>query len=98
MPKESVFQTKLIKEIQNRFRKVIILKNDTKYIQGIPDLTILYENRWAVLECKRNEYESKQPNQDYYVNLLNDMGFSRFVYPENEEEVLYDLEEYFYFS
>lgn len=93
--KESRFQSKLIKKIKSTFPGCIVIKNDPDYIQGFPDLTILYEDKWAVLESKRNQNAAKQPNQPYYVDLLNDMSFSRFVYPENEEAVLNELQQTF---
>lgn len=92
---ESKFQKELMTEIQNRYPGCVILKNDPNYIQGFPDWTIFYKNKWAVLEAKRDKNARKQPNQDYYVNLLNDMSFSRFVYPENKDEVLRELEQVF---
>lgn len=95
MKKESAFQGKLIKELQERFPGCVVLKNDPNYIQGIPDLLVLYRSRWAALECKRGENESRRPNQEYYVDKLNGMSFSAFIFPENREEVLHDLEEAF---
>ena len=95
MKKESSFQSNLIKEIETIFPGSIVLKNDCTFIQGIPDLTILYKNKWAVLECKKSENESHQPNQDYYVDELNKMSYSRFIYPENKEEVLDELQRSF---
>ena len=92
---ESEFQKDLMDEIRKRYPGCIIFKNDSGYIQGFPDWTILYKDKWAVLEVKRGEHASKQPNQEYYVMLLNDMSFSRFVYPENKEEVLYELHKAF---
>lgn len=89
--KESEFQAKLIREIKKRFPGAIVLKNDPNYIQGFPDLTVLYKDRWAVLEIKRNEKASHQPNQDYYVSQADRMSVGRFVYPENMMEVLDDL-------
>lgn len=91
MKKESQFQSDLIKEIKGRFPGCIVMKNDANYIQGIPDLLVLFENKWASLECKRSEKEKHRPNQDYYVEKMNGMSFSAFVYPENKEEVLNDL-------
>ena len=88
MKKESIFQASLIREIQKRYPGAIVLKNDPDYIQGFPDLTIFCRDRWATLECKRSANAPHQPNQDYYVNLLNDMSYSAFVYPENVEEIL----------
>ena len=95
MKRESRFQRDLISELEQRFPGCIVLKNDPDYIQGIPDLTILYRDRWASLECKRSEEAEKQPNQEYYVERMDDMSFSRFIYPENKEEVLHDLEQTF---
>lgn len=90
--RENKFQSDLIKELKERFPGCIVLKNDPNYIQGIPDLTILYENKWATLECKKSAKEKKQPNQPYYVKKMNDMSFSSFIYPENKEEVLDGLQ------
>lgn len=97
---ESQFQSKLIKELKDIFPGCIILKNDPEYIQGFPDLTILYcspdgQPRWALLECKRSENESHRPNQDFYIAKGDEMAFGRFVYPENKEEVLYDIQQAF---
>lgn len=89
--KESVFQAKLIREIKKRFPGAIVLKNDPNYIQGFPDLTVLYKDHWAILEIKRSEKASHQPNQDYYVSQADRMSVGRFVYPENMMEVLDDL-------
>lgn len=92
---ESKFQKELIDEIKNRYPDCVITKNDAGYIQGFPDLTILYKDKWAVLETKREKDANKQPNQEYYVDKLNGMSFSRFVYPENKEEVLHELQQAF---
>lgn len=96
MKNENRFQSELIKELKERFPGAIILKNDANYIQGFPDITILYRDRWAVLECKRSEGESHQPNQDYYVEQLNSMSYSNFIFPENKEEVLCELTKLFF--
>ena len=89
--KESDFQAGLIKEIKGRFPGCIVMKNDASYIQGIPDLLILHNDKWASLECKKSAKSKHRPNQDYYVDKMNEMSFSAFVYPENKEEVLNDL-------
>lgn len=95
MKKESNFQSNLIKKLESRFPGSIIVKNDSNYIQGIPDLTIFYGKRWATLECKKSKNSSHQPNQDFYVNEMSRMSFSAFIYPENEEEVLNEMERSF---
>jgi hypothetical protein len=73
----------------------MVLKNDSSYIQGIPDLLVLYKNKWASLECKKTISAKKQPNQEHYVGLMNKMSFSRFICPENKEEVLDELQQAF---
>ena len=93
--KESKFQKDLMDKIRAEYPGCIIMKNDSGYLQGIPDWTILYKDKWAVLECKRDEHAPAQPNQPYYVDLLNSMSYSKFVYPENEEEVLRGLQQTF---
>ena len=88
---ERNFQAKLVKELKARYPNSIIFKNDA--IQGIPDILMLESNTWAALECKRSAKASHRPNQDYYVQKMNEMSFARFIYPENKEEVLNELEQ-----
>ena len=85
---ESKFQSGLIKEIKSRFPGAVVLKNDATYIQGFPDLLVLFENHWAALECKKSANAKHRPNQNLYVEKLNNMSFSSFIWPENKEEVL----------
>ncbi|WP_458459245.1 hypothetical protein [Pseudobutyrivibrio sp.] len=92
---ERQFQAELKKRIRERFPGCVVMKNDPEGIQGIPDLTVLYKDRWATLECKKSEKASHRPNQDYYVKQMDDMSFSRFIYPENMEEVLDEMERSF---
>lgn len=92
---ESKFQKELIDEIKERYPGCVVLKNDSGYIQGIPDWTILYKDKWAVLEAKREEKANHQPNQDYYVEKLNDMSYSSFIYPENKDTVMKQLSKVF---
>ena len=92
---ENKFQAKLIKRIKDLFPGCIVMKNDSSYIQGIPDLLVLNNRRWASLECKKNANAKKQPNQEYYVDKMDNMSFSRFICPENEDEVLEELAEHF---
>ena len=89
---ENKFQAKLIKDIKKRLPGCIVMKNDSGYIQGIPDLLVLHNDKWAALECKKNETADRQPNQEYYVELMDSMSFARFIYPENREEILDDLQ------
>ena len=90
---ESGFQDKLRDELKRMFPGCVVFKMDQ--IQGIPDLLILYKNMWASLECKKHANAKRQPNQEYYVRRMNEMSFSRFVCPENKEEILNELREAF---
>ena len=97
---ESNFQSKLKKEISDRFPGCYILKNDPTMIQGIPDLLILYKDRWALLEVKKDKAAlrsslKRNPKQQYYVDRLNEMSYAAFIYPENKEEILDELERSF---
>lgn len=92
---ESAYQARLIRKLRSMFPGCVVLKNDTDYRQGIPDLTVLYLDTWATLEVKASADAAVQPNQEYYVTQLNDMSFSAFIYPENEREVLNALQHAF---
>lgn len=93
--KENAFQAHLIKRLKEMFPGCIVMKNDSGYIQGIPDLTILWKDKWAMLECKKSAGASRQPNQEYYIRTAGEMSFGRFIFPENEEEVLNELQQAF---
>ena len=94
MQKENKFQSNLKKELKEMFPGCMVTKLDSGDIQGIPDLLILYKNKWATLENKRYSKASKRPNQEYYVEKMNDMSFSRFIYPENKDDVLKELHDF----
>lgn len=88
---ENKFQANLIKELKKLFPGCIVMKSDSSYIQGIPDLLILFQDKWASLEVKKNASASKRPNQEYYVGMMDEMSFSRFICPENKDEILNEL-------
>lgn len=90
---ESGFQDKLRDDLKEMFPGCMVFKMDQ--IQGIPDLLVLYKDMWATLECKRGFNSKKQPNQDYYVDIMNNMSFSRFINNDNKEEVLNELQQAF---
>ena len=92
---ESKYQSELIKKLQILFPGCIIIKNNPNYIQGIPDLIILYKQHWAALEVKRSAKASHRPNQDYYIGKMSDMSFASFIFPENEKEVLDEVQKTF---
>lgn len=90
--RESDFQKKLIEKLEMTFPGSIVMKNDPTYIQGIPDLTMLYKNMFVAFECKRSESSSRRPNQEWYINKIKEMGgLAYFIYPENMEEIINDI-------
>lgn len=93
--KESQFQASLIKELKAYFPGCKVLKNDANYIQGFPDLLILWKDKWAALECKRTARSSRRPNQEYYIRELGSMSYASFISPENKEEVIHELQDSF---
>lgn len=95
MPLESKFKSNLIKKIKTMYPGAIILKNNANQIQGFPDNIILEGSRWAVFDAKKDESSPRQPNQEYWIHLLNEMSFAAFVYPQNEERFLYELQQAF---
>jgi hypothetical protein len=94
--RETRYQRELINRLKQQFPGLVVLKNDPQHFQGIPDLTLLFEDRWAELEVKASEDAPEQPNQGYYIGMMNHMSFAAFVYPENEEEVVHGLQRAFY--
>lgn len=95
MALENSFKTNLVRELEQIFPGCMVVHLDPNEIQGIPDLLILYKDKWAALEGKIAEDAEHQPNQDYYVGLMNYMSFAAFIFPENKDEVLDDLYDYF---
>lgn len=95
--KENKFQSELIKELQLLFPGCFVMKTDPVQRQGLPDLLILYKDKWAILECKRNALANRQPNQEYYIKKFGEMSYASFIYPENKEEVFRELQQAFAF-
>jgi hypothetical protein len=93
MGRESKFQKEVINELHGLFPDGIVLKNDSSYLQGFPDLMILSGNKWAVLEVKSSASSSREPNQTYWVSKAKRMAYGAFISPENKEEVLRELEQ-----
>ena len=91
--RESKFQSQLVKKIQTMFPDAIVIRNNPQDLQGVPDITVLRGPHWAALEVKNSSSARKQPNQEYWVDRMNAMGYATFVYPENEREVLDHLQE-----
>ncbi len=90
--RENEYQQDLKKRIKSRIPGCIVIKNDPSFQQGFPDLAIFKGDRYATLEVKRSADAGHQPNQDYYVDLLGKWSYSAFIYPENEKEILDELQ------
>lgn len=91
---ENKFKTKLVKEIRARLPGAIVLHTNPPP-QGIPDLLVLYRDKWAALEGKKANDSSHRPNQDYWIEKMNKMSFAAFISPENKEDVLDAMERSF---
>ncbi len=85
--RENAFQAKIIKRLRRTYPEALILKNDSSYLQGVPDLLVLIEDAWFALEVKASPRSARQPNQEYYVERMNQMSFAAFIFPENETDV-----------
>jgi hypothetical protein len=92
---ENRFKTKLIKEIEDLFPGCMVLHLDANEYQGIPDILILYKDKWAALEGKQYAGARQQPNQAYYIDLMDEMSFARIIHPGNKEEILNELQQAF---
>ena len=92
---ENKYQARLIKKLEKLFPGCVILKNDSSYLQGMLDLTILWGKCWASLEVKDSSSANMRPNQEYYLQRLGEMSFAAKIYPENEREVLNALQQAF---
>lgn len=90
---EKRYERELKKRIRDRFPGCVIMKNDVRQTQGLPDILILIGGKWAMLEVKMSETSPVQPNQPYYVEKFHQMSFAAFINPGNEEEVLNDLQQ-----
>jgi hypothetical protein len=95
MKQERNYQSDLIHRIKDRYPGSIVLKNDASHKRGIPDLTVLYKNKWAVLECKQYDKASHRPGQDKYISEMNAMSYASFISPDNEEDVFNEMDEAF---
>jgi len=93
--RESVYQRSIIERLEDEFPGCVVLKNDASYIQGMPDLLVLYRDKWAMLEVKTSRDSPMRPNQEHYISLLSQMSYAAFVYPEIEDRIFYELQHTF---
>lgn len=94
--RERDYQAGLIKKLKRLYPGCIVLKNDSSYMQGIPDLLVLYKDRWAALEVKVREpkrSDAFEPNQEWFLETMNEMSYAACIFPENEEDILSGLQQ-----
>jgi hypothetical protein len=91
--RESAYQRHVDERVRAMLPGCEIFKNDPMVThQGIPDRLILWRGGWGMLEVKTSADAPSQENQPYWVEYYNNMSFASFIYPENEEQVLRDLQ------
>lgn len=91
---EREFQAKVISELKERYKGCVIIKNDANYIQGFPDLLILYRDTWIALEVKQSANAHYQPNQKWWLECLSTMSLATTIYPENKDIVFNAIDNY----
>ena len=64
---ESGFQDRLREELKSIFPGCMVFKMDQ--VQGIPDLLILYKNKWASLENKKSANASEDQIKNIMLSL-----------------------------
>lgn len=78
---ESNFQADLKKEIETLFPGAVIMKNDPNDIQGIPDLTVIWRDHWAWLECKTRNKCSQTVEPRFLYSVCTPLFFRGFYLP-----------------
>lgn len=94
-PRENDFQRQVVRELRELLPGCLVLKNDSSYIQGIPDLSVLSGECWAFIEIKRSADEPYRPNQEYYLEKAKNESMSWTLYPENKKEVFDEIQRSF---
>lgn len=87
------FKTKFIKNLQLEFPDCVVMLTDAQYQQGVPDILMLVGDAWFAFEVKAAANSSRRPNQEWWVDILNRLSYASFVYPENEREVLDEVQQ-----
>jgi len=90
--RETKYQRHVVDRLEQTFPGCVVIRNDPQRIQGIQDLLVLFEDRWATLEVKISSTAKERPNQRHYVERFNEMSYSAFIFPENEEQVFDELQ------
>lgn len=94
MSPEKRLQKEIIEWLKHRGAFVIKTSAQPGTPVGCPDVIALIEGgKWVALEVKSSKNSKKQPLQDRTVAKLDGMYYSRFVYPENWQEIKLELKE-----
>lgn len=89
MMKEIAFERDFCKELrQLALGYVIVLKNSSAFVQGIPDRQVIYRDKFVMLEFKRAKGSTQQANQARYIDLFNTHGLAMFVEPGNAVDAM----------
>lgn len=93
---EKDYQASLLRRLRKAYRsRILATKTDPGSVQGVPDLIVICDSKYALLEVKRSATASKRPNQDYYIEKFGQHSFTSFIYPENETDVIYEMCDFF---
>lgn len=95
---EADYKSGLHERIKDLLPGCWVLINDEQTCPGIPDTLVLWGPHYAFLEVKRKKptrASDWRPNQEWYLDELDEMSFAACIYPENEGEILYALQEAF---
>jgi hypothetical protein len=92
---ESTFKYEVRKKIEKMFPGIICTRTDPTQIQGFPDMLLLYGDKWAALEFKKDINSTLRPNQQYYIDMLNELSYASIIHPQNMDEVLNDIQKKF---
>lgn len=89
------YKRKFMDKLEELYPGCYLLLLDPSHKQGVPDVLMLWNGMWAAFEVKASKNAKRQPNQPWHVARMNEMSYAAFVYPENEEAVLHELQEVF---
>lgn len=93
MAEESALQTKLANALRALGAKVIKQDPTIGRQRGIPDLLVLKDGWWGMLECKAHRNSPKRPGQQEWIDWCNSQSYGRFIYKENYDDILNELKE-----
>lgn len=98
---EGLIETRLKTELETKYPLWKYLKGNAMQLAGIPDRIAIFNGGvCAFFEVKATENDclvsqKHQPNQKYYIDeICSNGGFARYIYAENFDTVLEELNEF----